>query len=232
MRPSAILALNSSAVNPQPILAWKGPRRVDALITRVTSMRSTRCAIDVRNSGSESIRKPGLTPVPRTVLPAFVAAASTSAAASGLSSQGNNNSSDVETISKPACKSSRTWGLNWSKKELVVCRITSASTSKSATLPLTSIPSGLSSPITSPRSLPVFSGSMSMPPTTSRLSRSAISRAVAQPIGPRPYWITRIFSAVSGIEQTPRLMPVILLRRSCAAPMLIVCASITSGYGG
>ena len=76
--------LNASTVIPEPIFAWNGPRRVEALITRLTSICSTVCEIEVRKIGNESIRKPGLTPVPSTVLPAFLAAASSAVAAASL----------------------------------------------------------------------------------------------------------------------------------------------------
>jgi hypothetical protein len=38
IRPAAILALKSSTVMPEPILAWNGPRRSEAFMSRVTLM--------------------------------------------------------------------------------------------------------------------------------------------------------------------------------------------------
>ena len=81
LRPSGMLAIKAASVIPAPLLARNGPRRFDAFIVRVTAILSTFWQIPVRKRGRASIRKPGFTPVPSTLLPAFFAAASISAAA-------------------------------------------------------------------------------------------------------------------------------------------------------
>jgi len=75
------------------------------------------------------------------------------------------------------------------REEEVVCMTTSADCSRTPLAsPETLTPQGASdAPTTSPRSRPIFEGSVSMAPTSSMDSFSRSNFTMEAPIGPMPY---------------------------------------------
>src|SRR5688500_1459568 len=76
---------------------------------------------------------------------------------------------------------------------------------------------------TSPRSLPVFAGSMSTAPTILKPLRLATWRTTAAPMGPRPKWITRMGPVVDGMYQLLQL---------CEQTLIIGDSAVLIGFSG
>jgi hypothetical protein len=133
-------------------------------------------------SGSLSITKPGLTPVPRSAT--FAARATCCSFSRTSVSSGYDSSSQVETTCDPAASSASSCPATSRSREPVEWQTTSA-------LPCTSRVTGTPTlrprPITSPRSLPILSGSTSTAPTTLIHGLVSSSRAISAPMGPMPY---------------------------------------------
>src|SRR5580704_13246893 len=144
---------------------------------------------------SLSMTKPGFTPVPTTATPQSFAALSRVAASSGYVRSGYESSSHVETMHDSASRQASNWSITFGSEDEVEWITTSAACSKTSLASAeTFTPHGASvAPVTSPRSRPTFAGSVSMAPIISMACFSRISRAMDAPIGPMPYWITRIF---------------------------------------
>ena len=132
MSPAAARRANSSRVRPAPIFFWKGSRRRAASCTRRTVIASTRSQGAVRKSGSASIAKPGLTPVPRSAFPARRAASSSRRASSGRSRHGKASSSVVVTTAAPPARQLSSVGATWASDELVETTAASGARSASA----------------------------------------------------------------------------------------------------
>src|SRR5271169_1258794 len=94
-----------------------------------------------------------------------------------------------------ASRHASNWSITYGSDDDVEWITTSAACSSTSFASAeTFTPQGASvAPVTSPRSRPTFAGSVSMAPIISMACFSRISRAMDAPIGPMPYWITRIF---------------------------------------
>src|SRR6202795_4902006 len=154
-----------------------------------------RCETAASVISSLSITKPGFTPVPTNATPQSFAALSRFAANSGYVRSGYDSSSHVETMHDSASRHASNWSITFGKEEEVEWITTSAACSSTSFASAEIFtPQGTSvAPVTSPRSRPTFAGSVSMAPIISMACFSRISRAIDAPIGPMPYWITRIF---------------------------------------
>src|SRR5271167_3571722 len=94
-----------------------------------------------------------------------------------------------------ASRHASNWSITFGNEDEVEWITTSAACSSTSLASAeTFTPHGASvAPVTSPRSRPIFAGSVSMAPIISMACFSRMSRAMDAPIGPMPYWITRIF---------------------------------------
>src|SRR5688572_5657789 len=110
------------------------------------------------------------------------------AAARLLPEVGNASSSVVETIGTFSLRTSSNCGTTFFSDELVHSTATSGFVALIAFFksPAIFTPSFRPTPVTSPRSRPIFAGSMSTAPTIFRPLRAATCRTTAAPIGPRP----------------------------------------------
>ena len=143
--------------------------------------------------------------MPTTRAPNFLQTRSSFLASSGARSAGKSSSSHEDTTLMPR----RAIGSICPKASLnldtevwkMTCGRALASSSSSD--PQTRRPRKAFTPVRAPRSLPIFAGSISTPPTICAQGFKAASFSVSIPIGPRPNCAILIFIFKSAL-QSPR----------------------------